>query len=238
MRTTVKFKVRARVESCFSNYAFCQDYLIVSRVTGALPTNPVEADRWPIPQDLYLADSRFYEPNRVDLLIGAEIFFELLLQGKIKMADELPVLQESVFGWLVSGRVIESTASNVQVYHVAKDEPSDKELVKVLKRFWSVDDQKLDILDRVEDDDCERHFVQTYQRDSSGRFIARLPFRHNVTELGETKQQAERRLQSLQRRFVRNPELKQDYEAFIDEYVALGHARIVDDAADVDSFAY
>nr|XP_029729122.1 uncharacterized protein LOC109414733 [Aedes albopictus] len=131
MRTTVKFKVRARVESCSSNYAFYQDYLIVPRVTGALPTNPVEADRWPIPQDLYLADSRFYEPNRVDLLIGAEIFFELLLQGKIKMADELPVLQESVFGWLVSGRVIESTASNVQVYHVAKDEPSDKELVKI-----------------------------------------------------------------------------------------------------------
>ncbi|XP_062717012.1 uncharacterized protein LOC134292166 [Aedes albopictus] len=238
MRTTVKFKVRARVESCSSNYAFYQDYLIVPRVTGALPTNPVEADRWPIPQDLYLADSRFYEPNRVDLLIGAEIFFELLLQGKIKMADELPVLQESVFGWLVSGRVIESTASNVQVYHVAKDEPSDKELVKVLKRFWSVDDQKLEVLDRAEEDDCERHFVQTYQRISSGRFIVRLPFRNNVSELGETRQQAEKRLQSLQRRFIKDPELKQAYKAFIDEYVALGHARIVDDTTDADGYTY
>lgn len=111
-------------------------------MTGTLPTNPVEVDRWPISPNLNLADSRFHEPNRIDLLIGAEMFFELLLQSKIKMADELPILQESVFGWLVSGRVIEAASTTVQVCHATTDEPSDKELVNVLKRFWSVDDQE------------------------------------------------------------------------------------------------
>nr|XP_029717010.1 uncharacterized protein LOC109400437 [Aedes albopictus] len=104
-KTTVKFKATAMVKSRTTDYSFSLDCLVVPRVTGALPSLKVDAAGWPIPRDLKLADPKFCDPSRVDMLVGAEKFYELLQSRKIRLAGDLPQLQESLLGWLVAGPV-------------------------------------------------------------------------------------------------------------------------------------
>ncbi|XP_058449018.1 uncharacterized protein LOC131428978 [Malaya genurostris] len=239
MKTLVKFKVHAKVRSRTSNHTFCLDYLIVPKVTGTLPTARVEIQNWPIPHNLALADPYFHEPSRIDLLIGAEMFYDLLYQDKINMSVDLPVLQDSSLGWLVSGRVADlKLISTVRMCHAVSKESSKQELTEMLKRFWLIDEQSHSVLDQGEDEECERHFIQTHQRSESGRYTVRLPFRESIGELGDSKAVAEKRFTQLERRFDRNPIMKQQYKAFIDEYIALGHARIIDEKCDDESKGY
>lgn len=77
-----------------------------------------------------------------------------------------------------------------------------------------------------EDLDCEQHYQETTRRNQSGRYVLRLPLKADST-LGESKSIAYHRLQSLQRQFDKNPQLKQNYDKFIKEYCDLGHMEVV-----------
>jgi len=50
-----------------------------------------------------LADYQFLRPQKIDLLIGASLFFDLLCVGQIKLPDALPILLKNRFGWIVTG---------------------------------------------------------------------------------------------------------------------------------------
>lgn len=226
MRTMVKFQVHVRAKSRASASEFCLDYLVVPRVTGALPVQKVHIDGWPIPAGVDLADPTFFEPSRIDLLVGAEAFFEMLLSGKIKMSSDLPVLQESTLGWLVSGRVAGSAAvTTVRACQAISAPEVDAELTNLLKKFWTIDDQTVE--PKPDDDDCERHFAETHVRAADGRYVVRLPFRKEIEELGASRQQAEKRFNHLERRLDQNPAQKKQYAEFIKEYVDLGHGRVL-----------
>lgn len=230
MKTVVKFKVHAQVKSTATEYDFSMDYLVVPKVTGTLPSERVNAERWPIPENVKLADSSFHEPSRIDLLIGAEVFFGLLRSGKITMAADLSILQESALGWLVSGRITEcQSTGTVRVCHVQSTQAGESELSGLLRQFWSIDEQDFPSTCQSASMECEQHFQRTHARSESGRYVVRLPFRTNVAELGESRQQAEKRFFGLERRLDKNPDLKQQYKAFIEEYISLGHARVVDE---------
>ncbi|XP_058817233.1 uncharacterized protein LOC131680534 [Topomyia yanbarensis] len=222
MKTLVKFKAHAIVKSRTMEYEFGLDYLIIPKVTGALPTRKIDIVNWPIPNGVVLADRNFNEPSRIDMLIGAEVFYGLLLAGKIRMSDDLPLLQESVLGWLIAGAVADVTP--VQTARVCQVTPSvdpEDDLSELVRRFWAIDEQVEETF--FSDDGCEEHFKQTHIRTKDGRYVVMLPFRTNVTDLGESRKQAERRFELLERRLDNCPDLKRMYGEFIDEYVALGH---------------
>lgn len=232
MRTTVKFQVQVKARSKVSEDEFCLDYLVVPRVTGALPVKKVHIDEWPIPAELDLADPRFFEPSRIDMLIGAEAFFDMLLSGKIKLSSELPVLQESVLGWLVSGRVALGVIGSAAVTTVRACQATvapgvDAELTNIMKQFWSIDDQTT--WPKQDEDDCEKHFLETFERATDGRYVVRLPFRKDIGELGASRPQAEKRFYQLERRLDRDPETKKQYAEFIQQYIDLGHCRVLKD---------
>ncbi|XP_055590823.1 uncharacterized protein LOC129742906 [Uranotaenia lowii] len=66
-----------------------------------------------IPHDLVLADPEFWSPGPIDMIIGAEYFCDLLRSGKCKVSNDGPTLQETEFGWVVSGRVPDSSVESV-----------------------------------------------------------------------------------------------------------------------------
>ena len=51
-----------------------------------------------------LADELFNHPEKVDLIIGAELFYELLQSGRLRLPGNYPMLQETVLGWIAAGR--------------------------------------------------------------------------------------------------------------------------------------
>ena len=60
-------------------------------------------------------------------------------------------------------------------------------------------------------DACERHFNQNTVRDDNGRFVVGIQFNSSIDKLGESRAQAEKRLLAMERKFVRQPNLRQQY---------------------------
>ncbi|GFV93767.1 DUF1758 domain-containing protein [Trichonephila clavipes] len=77
---------------------------------------------------------------------------------------------------------------------------------------------------------CEEHFTSTYNRDETGRFIVKMPLSRDPSCLGDSKQMALRRLNSLWRRLVQDPKILELYRNFIREYLEMGHMeKVVED---------
>lgn len=81
---------------------------------------------------------------------------------------------------------------------------------------------KISILN-PEDEECEQHFLSICTRDTTGRYIVRLPLKTNPSILGDSKSKALSCLTKLSRRLTSDPVYRQLYVDFIKEYQSLGH---------------
>ncbi|XP_062703860.1 uncharacterized protein LOC134286283 [Aedes albopictus] len=234
-RLTATQRTAAEVKSSCNESSWSLEFLIVPQVTGVLPLQKIDVRPWNIPPDLNLADPRFNIPARVDMLIGAELFFELLITERLKLDIGQPMLWRSELGWIVCG----SYRSNQRpvVVTTVHCQPAETNLEDTVQRFWEQEEVPETTKLTTENEQCIEHFEKTHRREN-GRFVVRLPFRNNVNQLGDTRHLAERRFLHLERRFVQSPELKQQYVSFINEYLALGHCRRVEHAGNEDHGYY
>ncbi|XP_055585537.1 uncharacterized protein LOC129738382 [Uranotaenia lowii] len=111
--TVSKQQVKASVFprcSRMSSFGSLMTFNVLSEITSTQPVSRVPCS---IPKNLVLADPNFHEHGQIDLIIGAQAFYELLSDGRLKVSDHGPSLQNSVFGWIVSGTVPEQKTSRV-----------------------------------------------------------------------------------------------------------------------------
>jgi hypothetical protein len=81
-----------------------------------------------------LADSNFNSPGKIDLLMGAEVFMELLLAGKFKLKGNLLWMQETYFGWVFSGAFVLKKDNHQSLScHVVTNEDLQSQLEKLLE---------------------------------------------------------------------------------------------------------
>nr|XP_029718354.1 uncharacterized protein LOC115261124 [Aedes albopictus] len=103
--THAKQKFLTRIRSRVGEYSTNVEFLVLPSVTIDLPATSVDTSSWDMPPGIHLADPTFADTNPVDVIIGAEIFFELFrVPGRIALGHNQPVLVNSVFGWVVSGK--------------------------------------------------------------------------------------------------------------------------------------
>ena len=86
--------------------------------------------------NLVLADPNFGQPGKIDLLLGADLFADVLRQGQRSGPVGSPVAFETEFGWVFSGRT-ESIASTGEVaaLHTIVGFKDD-----VLHKFWEIEE--------------------------------------------------------------------------------------------------
>ncbi|XP_065085937.1 uncharacterized protein LOC135707944 [Ochlerotatus camptorhynchus] len=82
-----------QIRSKYSKFRANVQCLIADRVTSDLPTSMVDVKNWELPVGVQLADPKFYEPGRIDILLGNQWFLRLLLPGEYSDADDLPALR-------------------------------------------------------------------------------------------------------------------------------------------------
>lgn len=99
----IKHQVNATLKSRHNGYQVNLNFLVLTKITGDLPSMSVDTRNWGIPNNITLADTSFNVKGRIDLLVGAELFHQILCIGRIVLSDELPTLQKTLFGWIVSG---------------------------------------------------------------------------------------------------------------------------------------
>ncbi|XP_062534710.1 uncharacterized protein LOC134203894 [Armigeres subalbatus] len=222
----VRHRVEAKIKSRVSPFSQSMEFLILPTVTSNLPTTSVRRADWKIPEGVELADPSFFESAAVDLVIGIQHFFDLIKSRKISLGNGLPTLNESVFGWIVSGVVNDIGAVVQKSCYTAMATGFEK----LINRFWSCEELETSNKYSPEEERCEEHFKRTVRRSENGRYTVSYPRNHDkLVELGESRDIALRRLLWLERRLDRDPELHKQYKQFMVEYEQLGHMRKVVD---------
>ncbi|XP_065091455.1 uncharacterized protein LOC135712392 [Ochlerotatus camptorhynchus] len=135
--TRVRQRIRAVLRSRISDFSRELNYLVLPKVTVNLPTATVNTDTWTLPSGIQLADPTFFEPSVVDLVLGIECFFDFFETGRrIFLGEHLPTLNESVFGWIISGGISEPNRS----LHISCNISSLVGLDELISRFWSCEE--------------------------------------------------------------------------------------------------
>ncbi|XP_055585175.1 uncharacterized protein LOC129738027 [Uranotaenia lowii] len=209
---------------------------IQRRVTTNLPTSCFDVSDWKIPSDINLADPAFFATNPVELILGAEIFFELLKPpGRISLGDSYPLLINSTLGWIVSGRTSNCHSTGPVMASVA----SVAELHRLMERFWLIEEGDSTPCHSVEEAACENHFQSTVSRTDDGRYMVRLPMKQDLfPNLGNNWNTANRRFKYLESKLSRNNDQRIQYVEFMHEYLFLGHMCEVNRAHQEDALEY
>ncbi|GFX24719.1 integrase catalytic domain-containing protein [Trichonephila clavipes] len=154
------------------------------------------------------------------MLLSAEVFYELMLPGQFKTEGSNVIFQNTVFGFIVSG----STSDAKGIEHCGFIQAADN-LEHSIKKFWEIESVEIDSVKTSELDICEDHFKSTHSRDDKGRYTVAMPLKEDPSCLGESRQTAIQRLNSLWKRLSRVKEYLSLYEKFLQEYEDLGHMR-------------
>ncbi|XP_058448790.1 uncharacterized protein LOC131428764 [Malaya genurostris] len=228
-KTKVKHRIRAVIRSRTSAFSRELGFLVLPKVTVNLPSTTINTDRWSIPTGIQLADPAFFESQVVDLVLGIEPFFEIFETGRrISISEGLPTLNKSAFGWVICGGIANPSQSS----HISCNVSTLEGLDEMLSRFWSCEEVELSNPLSPEEKRCEELFLQSVHRNANGRYTVTLPKREDIfSRLGESRDISYRRLQGTERRLAKNLGLRDQYSAFMEEYVSLGHMRKVDDAS-------
>jgi hypothetical protein len=108
----------------------------LSNITGTKSTSKLDTTSWKIPKDIKLAEEQFNQPGGIDLLKGADLFYEVLQPGRCTRPGNYPVLQETALGWTVCGRTPAATQNELQSTYLSRE---DNSLKSNLNRFWEVE---------------------------------------------------------------------------------------------------
>lgn len=218
--TNVSTKVSTSIKSHNSSFTKNMSFLVLDNITGYIPSQSFDCSKIVIPNGLVLADDKYNRSQRVDILIGASVFYELLSPGQIKLGKNLPILQSTKLGWLVTGSVFSNKfQGECCMLSMNQDELSAK-----LEKFWSLEEVQLSNVKLTKEEQfCEDHFKENFKRDETGRFTVSLPLKDNVTELGNTYENAKRRFLHLEQKMQKNIAFAKMYREFMHEYEDLNH---------------
>lgn len=88
-------------------------FLVTPKIISNLPTKKPNITGCKVSHHITLADPTFATPGRIDLLIGQEVFWDLICVGQIKTAN-MPNLQQIKLGWIITGKY-NSSGSNFSI---------------------------------------------------------------------------------------------------------------------------
>ena len=82
--------------------------MVILKVSNKLPLEFINRNQLEIPRNIRLEDPDFHKPAEIDALLGAEILYELLSVGQIKLSNHNALLQKTKLGWVLAGKVEQS----------------------------------------------------------------------------------------------------------------------------------
>ena len=186
-------------------------------------------ENWPHLESLQLADSNFNISKSIDILLGVDVYQEILKPGLILGPKGTPAAQDTIFGWILFGSTSltpndESATHQATTTFVVTTQPKCEE---ILQKFWTLEEvpktkSTLSPIERL----VVEHYAHHHRREKDGRFLVRLPFKPNSTPFGKSQPQALKRFLSLERR-LHHLNLYDKYAMVVHEYFTSEHAEKV-----------
>ncbi|GFT71915.1 integrase catalytic domain-containing protein [Trichonephila clavipes] len=207
-----------------SQNSFHASVYVINKIVGMIPHHDLDSSMRELFGDISLADPAFYKSSPIDVLLGVDLTLPLLKGQTLSLGKDKPFAIRSELGWIIGGKANSSGQNSFHVNHIQL--VSDQ----LINKFWELDSvpcaKPLTSLEEA----CEDHFVKTHSRDENGRYTVKLPFHTPPTRLGNSKQNAIRRLISVERHLISNPDKYKLYRNFIKEYIDLKHMELVPDS--------
>nr|XP_022906253.1 uncharacterized protein LOC111418055 [Onthophagus taurus] len=227
--------VRINLFSKINNQTtFNDEALILPKLTSYLPKKRSINLDFNL-DSLNLADPEYSSTTKIELILGVSIYSRIIEIGIIKNIDGSLVAQQTSLGWIISGILSDQQVTDNSRYGFNCS--IDHELLEVMQSFWKQEEYQTQLpYASSEEYECEEHFKNTHDRDISGRFVVRLPFRKPPKELGNSLDIALKSFNRLELRFAKNEKLKTEYSKFMKEYLDLDHMRQITSCLDQPHF--
>lgn len=223
--SNIKSKCILKMGSEFSNFQAKLPCFVLPQITQISVINNFSLRDLQIPHNIKLADPEALAGGPIDVLIGADLFWDLLHQEKILLGKGLPSLRKTEFGWIVTGAVGGQRYSSGVRCNAAT-----MQLEQLLGKFWEVEEVNGCRALSREESKCEEIFAQTTRRDPDGRFVVQLPLKQAADTLGQSRNTAEKRFYSTERKLNKDTKMKSYYIDFIQEYEQLGHMSLLNES--------
>ncbi|XP_072375254.1 uncharacterized protein [Diabrotica undecimpunctata] len=226
-----KKTVNIKMHSNYNKKSFKISCAILENITCNLPQFRILTKKLPIPGDLFLADDSFHKPSQIDILVGSDLYYDLILPEIIPLGPGLPILQASHLGYLIAGVIAPhltapTVANNVSGEVALLSTCSTDEL---LTKFWNMEELSQKPILSEANELAEQIFQTTTKILENGRFDVDIPLKsaqeHQL--LGDSFSIAKRRFLSLENKFQKDKKLFFEYKNFIDTYISSGHAEYV-----------
>jgi hypothetical protein len=135
--------------------------LVLPKITSKMPMT-----------DIVLADRDFNKPAPINILLEAEIFFEILMTERY-ICKGLPVLQNTKLGYIPSGKLHHSYVKDYKRQSHSLFVQTDS-LHHIMEWFWSIEEMTNKILTK-EERAFEKYFELNVRRLETGCYEVRLP---------------------------------------------------------------
>lgn len=233
--SNINFRTTAKIHSKTNDFQISLSCLVLPNITGNLPNFSFDKNILNLPPNIVLADPNFHKSTSIDLLVGAEVFWELVSIGQIKLGNGQPILQKTKLGWILSGPISFKNSGDRKSIHcnISLD---DNFLNDQLSKFWEIENICDTKFLSDEENACEAHFKQNTVCRADGHFSVSLPLKYSTEKLGDSKATATKRFLNLEQKLHKNPQLKAEYHRFMDEYLTLGHMSKSDNQNDTTGF--
>ncbi|XP_075158181.1 uncharacterized protein LOC142231459 [Haematobia irritans] len=197
--------------------------LVVPHLSGELPSRSIDSKCLSEIPNIPLADPRFYEGSKIDLLIGADLFPHIMKSGIQRQVCGSLLAQETVFGWILTGPIgIDEKPSAPQIVSYFCEVSLDTSI----SRFWEVEDLPRKTFMSPSDKFCEDLYCSTTTRNEYGRYVVSLPFKEEFLrnmDIGQSRSGALAQFLRNESRLLRTPHFKTQYDDVLAEYESLNH---------------
>nr|XP_040240829.2 uncharacterized protein LOC120961203 [Anopheles coluzzii] len=218
-RSNVRHSIETTIHSRCSSYAASLELLVLPKLSADLPTQRIDISHWKIPETCILADPSFNRPGTIDIILGATHFYEILRIGRLSLCDSMPTLQETEFGWVVSGTITEPMSPVMCAVATHTNE-----LGNLMEQCFTTEGLSNTPSWSSGERACEDHDTATTTREEDGRYMVQLPRKPEmIGKPGNSTTIALRRFLALERRLQREPETQRAYVDFMDEYLRFSH---------------
>lgn len=165
--------------------AFTTSAIAVDNIAGDHPDVELPTSLQYIAGSLSLADTSFYKPNLIEVLLGADVIGSLLRPGLIHLSPGGLTAISTIFGYVVTGPVTNLPSSEPPITCLS--------LSQIVERFWKIEEVPESTQTNPLHEECETFFKESTTRNHDGTFVTRLPFLSDRPSLGESLSIAERR---------------------------------------------
>jgi len=202
---TSNARINVQLKSKQGDFSSRLEAMVLPHIVADQPTYTILTDNWKIPKYITFADPQFGKPGKVDILLGAEHYCNIMQAECMSLRNGLPKLQNTKLGWIVAGKISERAPTSSVCAVLTEGEKVDEQLAK----FWELDNfQPETKCYSPMEKQCEDHFLQNIQKAQDSRLIVKLPFLEHTSALGESRDIAKRRFLSLEKRLQKDQGMK------------------------------